>query len=92
MKEYAKLLNSNVLKEITSKQNKLLELFNLLNNGSNTKIAKKANATNEKTSTNVKKITNKKRDESKNVLSEDMRYIEDKLFENTATVKFLVVL
>ena len=92
MKEYAKLLNSNVLKEITSKQNKLLELFNLLNNGSNTKIAEKANATNEKTSTNAKKITNKKRDESKNVLSEYMRYIDDKLFENTAAVKFLVVL
>ena len=42
LKQYAKLLNSNILKEVTSKQNKLLELFNLLNNGSN------VNATNKK--------------------------------------------
>ena len=42
LKEYAKLLNSNILKEITSKQNKLLKLFHLLNNDNN------ANAKNKK--------------------------------------------
>ena len=54
LKEYAKLLNSNILKEITSKQNKLLQLFNLLNNDNN------ANAKNEKISANTKKATHKK--------------------------------
>ena len=75
LKQYAKLLNSNILKEVTSKQNKLLELFNLLNNGSN------VNATNEKISTNTKKATNKKRNESKNILLEYIGYIDDKLFK-----------
>ena len=41
LREYAKLLNSQILKVISSEQNKLLELFNLLNNGSNTKLLKK---------------------------------------------------
>ena len=75
LKQYAKLLNSNILKEVTSKQNKLLELFNLLNNGSN------VNATNKKISTNTKKATNKKRNESKNILLEYIGYIDDKLFK-----------
>ena len=71
MEEYAKLLNSNFLKEIKSKLNKLLELFNLLNNGSNTKLAKKANTRNRKTSTN----------ESKNMLLEYIGYVNGKLFK-----------
>ena len=48
LKEYAKLLNSNILKEITLTQNKLLKLFNLLDNDNN------VNAKNKKTSTNTK--------------------------------------
>ena len=55
LKEYAKLLNSNVLKEFTSKQNKLHKLFNLLIVDNN------ANAKNKKSGTNTKKARNKKR-------------------------------
>ena len=77
LEEYAKLWNSNFLKEITSKLNKLLELFNLLNNGSNTKLAKKVNTRNRKTSTN----------ESKNMLLEYIGYVNDKLFRKYSNGK-----
>ena len=58
LKEYAELLNSNIFKEITSKQNNFLRLFNLLNNGNNIKTTEKA--TNKKTSTIIIIKTTKK--------------------------------
>ena len=74
------MLNSNILKEITSKQNKLLDLFNLLNNDN------KANSKNKKTSTNTKKASIKK-DENKSILLEYMGYIDDKLFKKYSNSK-----
>ena len=45
------------------------------------KLPKKANATNKKASTSTKKATNKKREESKNILLEYIAYNDDKLFK-----------
>ena len=43
LKEYANLLNSSILNEITSKQNKILELFNNMHSKKSTKNKKSTN-------------------------------------------------
>ena len=45
------------------------------------KLLKKASATNKKASTSTKKATNKKIEESKNILLEYIAYNDDKLFK-----------
>ena len=51
LKEYANLLNSSILNEITSKQNKILELFNNMHSKKSTK--------NKKSTTNDDEYANK---------------------------------
>ena len=86
LKKYAKLLNSNILKEITLKQNKLLELFNLLNNDNN------ANAKNRKTNTNSEKTANKKKIRIKTFCWNILWTSMTNCLKNTVTVKILAVL
>ena len=51
LKEYANLLNSSILNKITSKQNKILELFNNMHSKKSTK--------NKKSTTNDDEYANK---------------------------------
>ena len=81
------MLNSNVLKEITLKQNKLLNLVDVFNNDNNAN----ANAKKKKIVPIQKKQQIKQKDEKKNIVLEYMGDIDDKLF-NTVTVKILAVL
>ena len=82
------MLNSNVLKEITLKQNKLLNLVDVFNNDNNAN----ANANAKKKIVPIqKKQQIKQKDEKKNIVLEYMGDIDDKLF-NTVTVKILAVL
>ena len=82
------MLNSNVLKEITLKQNKLLNLVDVLNNDNNAN----ANANAKKKIVPIqKKQQIKQKDGKKNIVLEYMGDIDDKLF-NTVTVKILAVL
>ena len=81
------MLNSNVLKEITLKQNKLLNLVDVLNNDNNAN----ANAKKKKLVPIQKKQQIKQKDGKKNIVLEYMGDINDKLF-NTVTVKILAVL
>ena len=80
------MLNSNVLKEITLKQNKLLNLVDVLNNDNNANAKKK-----KKLVPIQKKQQIKQKDGKKNIVLEYMGDINDKLF-NTVTVKILAVL
>ena len=92
LREYAKLLNSQILKVISSEQNKLLELFNLLNNGSNTKLLKKQTQRIQKLVPIRKKQQIKKQMKLKTFCQNILETLMTNCLKNKVMVKILTVL
>lgn len=99
LKEYANLLNSSILNEITSKQNKILELFNNMHSKKSTKNKKSttnddeyANKINLEllkkiTDIDIKKLMREELKDLRNSIYHELNLLQDEefLYENKIT-------
>ena len=99
LKEYANLLNSSILNEITSKQNKILELFNNMHSKKSTKNKKSTSNDDEYankinlellkkiTDIDIKKFMREELKDLRNSIYHELNLLQDEefLYENKIT-------